>query len=945
MTPSPKELPFPGARWWKFDFHTHTPASDDWNGHDRSNLPTPQDWLLAYMAAEIDCLAVTDHNSGEWIDSLRDALADLDSTKPRGYRPMNLFPGVEISVNGGYHILAILDPSKRSGDVSALLGACGYNGPKGRTDHVTDRSCFDVLSAIERLGIAIPAHVDEPCGLLQAVNMAGGNNSHLSVKKILENRVLVAMERVRSDSTISAVYEEVGRKLTEVVGSDSHRLLGQDSPGRRYTWIKMSEPNLAGLRLALLDGEGSVMRFDDPRSASLNSVPQFFIEGVSITNARYMGRGSATELNFHPGLTTLVGGRGSGKSSVVHAIRLAMGRDSELSRSGIDTEASRTFNAFRRAPKNRQDPSGALDYDSSQSSQIHLRMRREGKLYGMQWLQKGNALNLFDLSGEQEDLLPAGAFTRDRFPITIMSQGQIASLASQTQESLLPILDNAAGIAGLKEQFDNARNEFVVLRARQREIHGKLEKQPAVKGKLDDVLERIAQFESRQHADVLKLYQRRNRQYREVIRQLDGAQEYSGKIQELSTTLLAETPPPALFQDEDPIDQIGLAIIQRVQQTIEVARTQLEQASAELLAAISSERTGLASSEFTVAVAEAATNYRNLANDLKAAGLGDPSQYAELVKSRQQLEDELAVLRSLVEQSAKLEGDIGAALVKIADQREKITVARVQFLDMHLTQNPYVRIRVEKFGPKASAWERQVRDLLNINDGRFESDLLETKADAEYGLIPTLLLLTGKGDNSKSEGETVGALKRALLNGIAGIGNVLGGHFVNYLKREAEKQPEFRDRIETWYPEDGLVVEYSPHGNGQNFRPIEQGSAGQRAAAMLAFLLAFGPEPLVLDQPEDDLDNQLIYDLIVRQIRANKLRRQLIVVTHNPNIVVNGDAELVHVMDFRAGQCRIANSGYLQDTAVREEVCRVMEGGREAFDRRYRRLEEGRSYV
>jgi len=114
---------------------------------------------------------------------------------------------------------------------------------------------------------------------------------------------------------------------------------------------------------------------------------------------------------------------------------------------------------------------------------------------------------------------------------------------------------------------------------------------------------------------------------------------------------------------------------------------------------------------------------------------------------------------------------------------------------------------------------------------------------------------------------------------------------------------------------------------------------------MLAFLLAHGEEPLILDQPEDDLDNHLIYDLVVRQIRENKLRRQIIVVTHNPNIVVNGDAEMLHALDFAGGQCRVAQSGSLQEKAMREEVCRVMEGGREAFERRYRRLGREVTYV
>ena len=138
-----------------------------------------------------------------------------------------------------------------------------------------------------------------------------------------------------------------------------------------------------------------------------------------------------------------------------------------------------------------------------------------------------------------------------------------------------------------------------------------------------------------------------------------------------------------------------------------------------------------------------------------------------------------------------------------------------------------------------------------------------------------------------------------------------------------------------WFPEDDLRIEYR---RGNEWAQITEGSQGQRSAALLAFLLAFGNEPLVLDQPEDDLDNHLIYDLIVRQIRENKLRRQLLIVTHNPNVVVNGDAEMVHALYFINGQCQVVERGALQDLSVREEVCRVMEGGREAFARRWARL-------
>jgi ABC-type cobalamin/Fe3+-siderophores transport system ATPase subunit len=154
---------------------------------------------------------------------------------------------------------------------------------------------------------------------------------------------------------------------------------------------------------------------------------------------------------------------------------------------------------------------------------------------------------------------------------------------------------------------------------------------------------------------------------------------------------------------------------------------------------------------------------------------------------------------------------------------------------------------------------------------------------------------------------------------------------------EADKRPEYIDHILYRFPEDGLQVEYSRKGDGRDFHSVDQASAGQRAAAMLAFLLVHGNEPLVLDQPEDDLDNHLIYGLVVQQMRSNKLSRQLITFTHNPNIVVNGGAESIHVLDFNH-QCHLKQTGSLQDQTMRREVYQVMERGEEAFERRYQCL-------
>ena len=164
--------PYLGARWWKFDFHTHTPASQDtraWQTAVKTpNELTPQAWLLRYMAAGIDCVAITDHNTGEWIDTLKAAYSEMKreadaGAPPAGFRELHLFPGVEITVQGGFHLLAIFDPSATSQTISDLLARVDYDGTRGSSDGVTRVGAADVVARIVVRKEVVPPGVG-PCG-------------------------------------------------------------------------------------------------------------------------------------------------------------------------------------------------------------------------------------------------------------------------------------------------------------------------------------------------------------------------------------------------------------------------------------------------------------------------------------------------------------------------------------------------------------------------------------------------------------------------------------------------------------------------------------------------------------------------------------------------------------------------------------------------------------
>lgn len=141
---------------------------------------------------------------------------------------------------------------------------------------------------------------------------------------------------------------------------------------------------------------------------------------------------------------------------------------------------------------------------------------------------------------------------------------------------------------------------------------------------------------------------------------------------------------------------------------------------------------------------------------------------------------------------------------------------------------------------------------------------------------------------------------------------------------------------------DEIIAEVNLGGpGGERWRSVSSVSPGQRATALLALVLSSGSEPLIIDQPEDDLDNRHIYEEIVRVLGNVCQSRQVIVATHNANIPVLGDAELIVALDADADRGGLLAIGGLEDATVASHARRILEGGEEAFEARYRRYRGG----
>jgi len=927
--------PYPGSRWWKFDFHTHTPASKDTHAWQKAmGTPdeiTPEKWLLKYMAAEIDCVAVTDHNSGAWIDGLKAAYAEMKAqadagTPPAGFREITIFPGVEISANGGVHVLAVFDSSASTRDIDSLLGAVGFPTQlRGVTDSaddaaVTRASLTQVLEEVFRAGaIPIPAHADSGSGLLR-VN-PGTRQSALSantVKQALEVEGLLAVEWCDLNNPYPEAMEKLARPLARVLGSDCHNFQGAKVPGSAYTWVKMAKPTLEGLRLALLDGNGVSLRRSEEGSFDPFKTPAHVIRSITVEKAKVMGNGKPAVIEMSPYFNAIVGGRGTGKSTVVHALRLATRREAEIQALPKESEPRERFEAFRMVAKGRDDE-GALKPDTA----IRVEWQHETTRLRLCWRDEGKAVEVEEWRDGQWQPSASQSVNAARFPLRIFSQGQIAAMAGGGRQALLAIIDEAAGVEPLKQAYEEAQRAFFAQRARLREIDGKLAVLPEVERRRQEVEGKLKSLSQADHAAVLQAFARAQHQQRAVDEALGQLREGAATLRKVANGLLLDDWLPQNFTEAD-ADLLAWraeadGLLARARQRLGQEAAALDEGIAQLTA---DARLGAWRSRADAAREQ----HQNLQTRLAAQGVADPQAFARLTQERQHLETQIKALRQMQSDRTLLVQQIEAQQSLVLERRRAITQQRQAFLKDKLAQNPHVRMSVVPFGFDAQVIERSLRELIEAADGRFADDILKIEdGQATSGLAFDLATATAD--------EKLAALDRtreAILQRPAS----LGGHFRNYLERKAQK-PEFADHVLVWYPEDDLRIEYQ---RDNKWYAISEGSQGQRSAALLAFLLAFGEEPIVLDQPEDDLDNHLIYDLIVNQIRENKLRRQLIVVTHNPNVVVNGDAELVHVMEFGRGQCFVQQSGALQDKAVREEVCRVMEGGREAFARRWKRL-------
>lgn len=899
-----------GAKWWKFDFHTHTPASFDYGkGENHSTLQnrTPRDWLLDHMEKEIDCVAVTDHNSGAWIDVLKEELLSMEREQVEGFRPMIIFPGVEISVNGGIHLLAIFDPTMKSEDITAILSLSGYHGTKGNSDETTTKSFTDVVENIHnRNGIAIPAHVDQPAGLF---TVSSGN----TLRGNLKSNGLLAIQICDINFPKPSIYNELKLNFAEVTGSDSHR---PEHVGSSYTWVKMQTPNIEALRLALHDGNDAILHSSYYTDNPNDIRHRFFIRNISVKNASKAGRGrESLKVDFSPWLTALIGGRGSGKSSIIEFLRLTLGKQDDLPKS-LYTNFEEFSRIYQRGKTGMLMP----------ETEIRVELCKDGREIALIW--KNNLI--------EEEIYEEGIWVRQessniisqRFPLRIYSQKQLYEMTKDPQV-VLKLVDKQLNKRDWQTIRNELESEWLDSRRKERNLKQKFSQVANLNAELKDIGAKLKIFEDTDNQEVLHKYQNTMIIDSELNNIVNEVNDFSNS---LNRKLMEK--PNLEFNNrfQSLLDDESLTCINENINKWRNLYNQLVGLIGEMTVFSNELPAFIKSIPWHENREKIIKNYTEFLSQLEQTGEKDISAHSELVNRKRNLEIEL-------EKMEKIENEYMDQVQKSKEIKEKIfqhekelRSERAKVIQRWNANNNDLRILLEELGDTGLA-ESTFRNIIRKEGTTFHKDIFsfEEDEDRKSGLIYKLRY----EHNSRTRWEKRDEFINRLIEADEEIPNGYSKPFIKHIKSIMENNPEDIDRLMIWFPEDQIVLKLVVNGKEEN---IDIGSAGQRTAAMLSLLLSLDETPIIIDQPEDDLDTRRITDLVVKGVRQLKTKQQVIVVTHNPNIPVNGAAEQIVHLNFAGGQIHVNSSGALQDINIRKAVCDVMEGGSEALSNRYYRI-------
>ena len=943
------------ASFLRVDLHVHSHESYDFpkiGNKDGSvkqlsvkdDNPSLDDYYLAIKSkGDLQIVAITDHHVSR-------VSCDL-SEGSKAFGEFLILPGIELSVQtdifgqNNIHILAIFPEGTSSEDIERIISEesqlPNYN-KRGK-----DSCCkFPLDKFIRRVhqknGICVASHVNSNKGIRNAFR---GSNVKLLIKyktldwlknnnpssdeiEILQKdianieddiqvRYLDLLSKYDFDaveiamSTENKYYsglhtDKIGiGPIACLLGSDSHNLCDIGLSGHT-TLIKMTERNMSDLSKALKDPQTRIRYQDTIEETNYPKIQGIFIDGGFFDKKAF---------GFSDNLSCIIGGRGTGKSSLIDAIRLVFGD---------------SYKGPNETKKN--DIQGRAKYTLSDSIISILFEDADKQKYILRYNYENKETEIYDLDGNLlKDIIVADS---SKFSLKIYGWGEIEELATDKKGQLDLVDGFVEEASGIKNKIDE---QYTQLEQNTTEVCELAKVIEETRPKIKDLPEKRDDLNRLNTTELNKIFS----DYDEV----DHDQRVIKNIQ-------AQTEEFFNFVNEFDENSIYEKYLHVIKQDIGEDDHKAEQ----IIREIETKASGLDK------------KFRDFVGDVEKIKSNIQDSLNKVIQKKEEIE------RKLREKAISNE-DIG----KLIDRRRKLTkeVKELEEVEKEINiGNEQLRLllvkRFVEIIPELTAKQRQLfearnrkikdingklADLGNKVNVRIELEFLRNRSQFQNGL------------GSHEENADDGILKKSGFNykekkaAFRISESFLPYEFVQLiLDRKIEELRTgviIDDDTEQLSQEDATHIVEHLYPKEENFfsskllrqllqlehikiydmpiivldeTPIEKKSPGQRCSALIPIILMESDLPLIIDQPEDNLDNKLVFSLVVDILRELKQKRQIITATHNPNIPVSGDSEQIIVLDTNTkDKCENISHGSIDNATVINWIKKIMEGSEEAF--------------
>lgn len=875
-----------GAQFFRGDLHIHSLGAS----HDVTDkAATPE--AIAHMAKQegLSILSLTDHNE------IANVAAAIEAGKKHG---VFVVPGVELSTPEG-HLLCYLPTADALERFFNRLQIAGRRTKDCRCQ-TGALQCLELLAA--EGGFGVLAHVE-----LQGAFETNLPRPTPAKLDILCHSALEGIEVTRSDCPIAytatdpdgdrraAAGERIkrlrlgsGQFLARVLNSDAHTLnaVGRNAnKDQRITRYKMEAPTFEGLRLALKSADTRV-RIEDDLPAVVPIVKTVHFQGGFLNDQL---------INFSPNLTCIIGGRGSGKSTAFESVCLIGGApDEDVTVVDSDVWPEIVTLQYR-----------------DETGEVHSLARSKG----------GEMENLDDsVSGSSV------------FPIESYRQGATNEISKRVQDdplALLTFLDGLIRVEPTIEAEDAIREQLNELAPKVAKAGANVAKIPEYEKELALKSAQVKRLRDDKGEEIIKLQQQLEGEKRARLAVEQSLVKLGGVVSHDAIITLTSAIRASVTDSAIEVGAPEATNIETQTKTYETAvtgsTTTLKTATGDYVKKVRAE----------IGTWQGKESKTTTAIELKKQ---------ELLKLGIRLD--MPFIQKLVADEARAKENV-KALKAWVPELEKLRREYAELLKSRWAARREVSRLRSTFAHKASeALKGTLSDL--FVSLKFEENALAPEAE---GLINeamawrTLAQLKARAlINVLTLPQLLECVRKKTAQPITALRNEDNAHIFQAneagLIIERLSNPELLNQLEAVAVHDLprlSVTKRIEAGGKVNYRPrdFKRLSLGQQQSVLLALMLTSESRaPLIVDQPEDNLDSEFIYKTLVPVIRAAKERRQVIVVTHNANIAVLGDAELIVVLKATSDHGLIVSRGSIDHPQTCDLACDILEGSREAFDRR-----------